>query len=58
MTNKLDVNEPQLPRKRKVPKQFEAGSAPSEFLSVDVYYRQIYFKALDLAVTSIKSHFD
>lgn len=54
-----NIDEPHLPRKRKAPKRFETGSAPSEFpASVEDYYRQIYFEALDLAVTSIKNRFD
>ena len=37
----------------------ETGIAPSEFLaSVEDHYRCIYFEAIDLAVTSIKSRFD
>lgn len=54
-----NIDVPHLPRKRKAPKRFETGSAPSEFpASVEDYYRQIYFEALDLAVTSIKNRFD
>ena len=30
---KLDVNDPELPRKRKLPKRFEDGSAEPEFSS-------------------------
>ena len=54
-----NIDEPHLPRKRKAPERFETRSAPSEFpASVEDYYRQIYFEALDLAVTSIKNRFD
>ena len=59
MKDQVDVDEPQLPRKRKAPRWFETGAAPSEFpASVEDYYRQIYFEAIDLAVTSIKNRFD
>ena len=55
---KKNVNIDEL-RKRKAPKRFETGSAPSEFpASVEDYYRQIFFEALDLALTSIKNRFD
>ncbi len=55
----LDVDEPQLARRRKVLRRFEQGSAPAEFaVSPKEEYRRVYFKALDLAVTSIRSRFD
>ena len=55
----LDVDKPEPARRRKVPKRFEQGSAPPEFpVSLKDEYRQVYFEALDLAVTSIRSRFD
>ena len=55
----LDVDEPQLARRRKVPRRFEQGSAPAEYaLTPKDEYRRVYFEALDLAVTSIRSRFD
>ena len=60
MAEKLDVNEPQLPRKRKTTERF--GSRPggeSHFpATVEDKFRQIFFEALDLIVTSIESRFD
>ena len=57
--DQLDVDEPQLARRRKVPKRYEQGSAPAEFaVSVKEEYRRVYFEALDLAMTTIHSRFD
>ena len=52
----LDVDEPRLARRRKLPRRFEQGSAPAEFaISPKEEYRRV---ALDLAMTSIRSRFD
>ena len=57
--DQLDVDELQLARKRKVLRRFEHGSAPAEFaVSPKEEYRWVYFEALDLAVTSIRTRFD
>ncbi len=57
--DQLDVDEPQLARRRKVPRRYELGNAPAEFaVSPKEEYRRVYFEALDLAVTSIRSRFD
>ena len=54
--DQLDVDEPQLGRRRKVPKRYEQGSAPYEFaVSVKEEYRWVYFEALHLAMTTIHS---
>ena len=56
---KLDVNEPELPRKRKLPKRFEDGNAEPEFSSdCKQHFRQQYFEAIDLIVNSITGRFD
>ena len=53
------MNEPELPRKRKCPLRFETGVAEAEFhTDCKSLYRQQYFEALDLVVTSIKNRFD
>lgn len=55
----LDVDKPQLARRRKAPRRLELGTAPAEFpVSPKEEYRRVYFEALDLAVTSICSRFD
>ena len=59
MRNQLDIDDPQLPRRRKVPRRYEQGLAQAEFpASPKEEYRCIYFEALDLSVTSISSRFD
>lgn len=56
---KLDVNEPELPRKRKLPKRFEDGNAEPEFSSdCKQHFRQQYFEAIDLIVNSITGRLD
>ena len=48
-----------MPRKRKVPRRFEDGTAQAEFFSdCKQYYRQQFCEALDLIVNSIKDRFD
>lgn len=55
----LDVEEPMLPRKRKMPQRFEEGSAPPEFHSSPKdAYRQSYYEALDLLVQAINDRFE
>ena len=40
---KLETNNPKLPRKRKVPSRYEDGEAPTEFVStVEEHYRQFF----------------
>lgn len=59
MRVKWDVDEPQLPRKRKVPKRYELGVGEAEFHATPKdMYRQVYFEAIDLAVSSIKDRFE
>ncbi len=55
----VDVNEPTLPRRRKVPQRFETGEGSAHFpATVESHYRQIYFEVIDHAVSAIKSRFD
>ena len=59
MASTLDVSDPILPRKRKVPKRLEIGSAPPEYCSEPKdHYRRIYFEGLDLLVQAIADRFD
>ena len=56
---KVDVDDPQLPRKRKVPRRLDEGSAPPDFpTDCKAHYRQSYFEALDLAISAIHDRFD
>ena len=54
----LDVCDPELPRRRKVPKRYDDG-APGDFpKDCQAHYRQSYFEALDLVVNAIEDRFD
>ena len=58
-TADIDVEEPQLPRRRKTPKRFDDGLTSGEFHdSPKVYYRQLYYEAIDSIVSSLKDRFD
>ena len=51
--------EPALPPKQKAPKHLEVASSEGfHIASIQEYYRQLYFKALDLVVTGITDCFD
>lgn len=51
----LDVDEPQLPRRRKVPARYEQGSASGHFHDTPkVYYRQLYYEAIDNSIECLK----
>ena len=53
----MDVNDSELPRKRKLPKRFEDGNAEPEFSSdCKQHFRQQYFEAIDLTVFDIKDY--
>ena len=47
----LDIQEPQLPRRRKAPKRYDDDLAEGDFHNdVKAYYHQYYFEAIDVAV--------
>jgi hypothetical protein len=54
------VGEPQLPRKRKVPKRQEIGEHGTRYFPSNPkeHYRHIYFSAMDATIQSIRSRFD
>ena len=58
--DRLKVNEPGLPRRRKTPRRFESGSTDGyRFPDTPVdHYRQIYYEAIDLITTCINNRFD
>ncbi len=59
MTSDVEVSEPVLPRKRKVPRRYEDGSAPPTYdTSPKNMYRRVYFEAIDLLVQTIHDRFD
>ena len=55
----VDVDEPTLPRRRKMPNRIDEGIAPPEFpKDCRSYYHQSYFEALDLVINAIQDRFD
>ena len=57
--NKLDIDEPKLPRRRRKSKRHDDGYHPGDFHDTpEAYYRQIYFEALDLIINCIEERFD
>ena len=52
MANENGVNDPQLPRRRKIPSQFNSsGTENFTFPDIESKYRQSYFEALGLIIT-------
>ena len=54
----LHVDKPALPRRRKVPRRLDDGSAPTLHKTVEDHYRVIYFEALDLITSCIEDRFN
>jgi hypothetical protein len=55
----LNINEPDLPRQRRIPRRYDEGSANADFPSTtENHYKRIYFEALDLVMNGIKNRFD
>ena len=55
----LDVQDPALPWRRKTPRHFDEGNAPAEYSSSSKdMYRQMYYEALDLAMSSFYQRFN
>ena len=57
----LDVDEPQLPRRRKVPARLQEGNASPVFPTIATltnHFRPIFFQAVDTIVLSIKERFN
>lgn len=55
----LDVSKAQLPRRRQPPKRVDGGQSDANFPRTEQdYYRSIYFEALDLLGSGIKSIID
>ncbi len=59
MTSEKDINDPELPRRRKIPNRLDtSGTENYTFPDVQSYYRQYYFEALDLIINCITTRFD
>ncbi len=55
----LDVDEPQLPRRRRIPPRFDEGTSEGDYHSdVKAYYRLSYYEAIDLIVNCIENRFN
>lgn len=54
---KLNIEEPILPRSRKMPKRYDEGSDPYVFETPEKMFRQIFFEIIDLTVNSLKNRF-
>lgn len=54
----LPIDEPTLPRRRKLPRRFDDGCAPTFHVTVEDHYRVIYFEALDLITSRIDDRFN
>ena len=55
----FDIDEPTVPRKRRIPGRFKVGTGEGHFHTTAAdYYRQIYFEVLDHAVAAVKDRFD
>ena len=55
---KLEIDGPVLPRKRKTPRDHEVGSGEGHQASLPVdHYRSIYFETLDTVMSSVTERF-
>lgn len=55
----LDIDEPQLPRQRKIPKRLDSSNSENlVFKTPKEMYRKIYFEIYDRVLTSLNSRFD
>ena len=54
----LPIDEPTLPRRRKLPRRFDDDSAPTFHVMVEDHYRVIYFEALNLITSCIDKRFN
>ena len=58
-TADIDVEEPQLPRRRKSPKLYDDGLTSGDFHDTPkTYCRQLYYEAIDSIISSLKHRFD
>ena len=55
----LNIDEPELPRRRKRPRRYEDGASEGDVPeSVENLYRRTYYEALDFIISGIKGRFD
>ncbi len=59
MSQQLDVEEPRLSRRRKIPRRYDDGHAEPHFPTTpEEHYRGIYYEALDLLIQGIEDRFN
>ena len=59
LVESTDVEEPHLSRQRKMPKRFDPGSSSGDFhTSPKLYYRQLYYGAVDNVINCLKDRFN
>lgn len=59
MADKVDVSDAQLLRRCETPARCESGEASPEFHSTpEVYYRQLYYEAVDLITQAIERRYN
>uniref|UniRef100_H3B5T8 TTF-type domain-containing protein n=1 Tax=Latimeria chalumnae TaxID=7897 RepID=H3B5T8_LATCH len=58
MASNQDVDEPQLPRKRKAPSRLEDGTSAAFPSSVEDHYRKIYETGFNIVMSCIKERFE
>ena len=55
----LNVNEPQLPRQRKLPRRYDDGSTSGDFPATPkAHFKPAYFEAIDLITNCVQERFD
>ena len=53
----FDIDDPQLPRVRRMPRRLDDGAAAHEFQTAEDYYRSQFYSVLDTAVAAIEQRF-
>ena len=57
-SSKMDMSNPALPRRKRVPRRLEVGEgAPEYAATVEDHYRRIYFEVIDLLLGAIQERF-
>lgn len=56
-SKKLELEEPSIPRIRKMPRRYESQSTPHDF-EIPEFYRKQYYEIIDQTVSSINERFD
>ena len=54
----LDLQEPALPRQRKIPKRLDGGSQQHQYGSPEEQYRQLYYEMIDGVIMTLNERFE